>query len=131
MRKLSQIVGTLTFPSALPFALVGLQALFACARPTTHPARVAEPAAEGPAPRAPEPPLPRPTPVAPAAVGAVPAQCLTFVAHPPACAAADDKHREHLALALAQKDALARDARLAALQTCTAFDPGVVLALRA
>jgi hypothetical protein len=36
-----------------------------------------------------------------------------------------------LSLALAQKDPLLRDSGLAALQSCAAFDPGVVLGLRA
>jgi len=49
----------------------------------------------------------------------------------PACALTGDAHREALQGALAQKDPLLRDERLAPLQSCAAFDPGVILALRA
>lgn len=110
--------------------LAVLRVIGGCATPSTPPPRVPEPAAE-PASSAPPPaPAARALPVAPSAVAPSPGQCQPFATEPAACSA-DGSPLELLARALGVEDARERDRVLAALQTCEAFEPGVVLALRA
>lgn len=71
-------------------------------------------------------------PEAPAGVPPAPASCSTFSAHAvPACAADGDKALDALDAALGESDPATRDAKLAALEKCSAFPTGLMRALRA
>lgn len=121
MKKPSRIVGPLAV-----FLSVG-----ACAAPNTPPPRAPEPAAEPVSDVAPSAaPEPRQLPVALGAVGPVPSECQPFASGPAVCSP-EGSPQEALAQALGLEDALARDQALGGLQGCDAFEPGVVLALRA
>ncbi len=118
MRKPSRILG----------AVAVLLALGGCAATGAPPPRAPEPAAE-PTPNAPPTaPAARALPVPLAAVAPVPAQCRAFATEPAGCRAGSPL--ELLSEALWIDDPLSRDRALVALQTCDAFAPGVLLALR-
>ncbi|HEV8551309.1 MAG TPA: hypothetical protein VGQ57_19810 [Polyangiaceae bacterium] len=77
-----------------------------------------------------EKPKAKPEPVVPAAVPPPPPVCATLVAHPTGCTG-QATFRAALADALAVDDAVARDAKLACLETSEDAPPGVLRALRA
>jgi len=121
MRKLSRIVGVVAV----------MQALAGCGGPqgpVAPPPQVPGPAAE--APPAVAAPASQPTPAAPPSAAPAPAACLAFSEHAQGCRA-DAAPLELLVEALRLEAELERDQALAALQTCDAFGPGVVLTLRA
>src|SRR5690606_7187096 len=92
------------------------------------PPRLPEPPAES-APAAPAPPAVTPAPVAPAVVPNPPTACQQLSEHRPGCFV-EGADLAAIERALTQSSSALRDLELAKLQTCEAFAPGLVLALR-